>query len=426
MTDYYEILGVERSATIGVIKEAYRRLVKQERPDLGETDTRRFLEIQEAYEILSGRPVRGRTDLRAVYDLYPDNPEEGTRAVKRSIAIGATTFADEQLYADIYYRKKSNDEALRRKEKLDHDIQEEERIINDIMYRNIIQKQELFERIGIKDYFDTVYPAAAYPQYGGGRFSTSGLITCVQKLTGLYNEFEARLRIGSLVDQAKAELGIATRPWLKSIFNVGHEEQALATLALAVFGIRKHSSLTRAELVAAAHFCDQHAFDIDWLTELRKGTGGIGSPIIGLLDKHAQITWSSLSCTQNQLADYLKRLEAVLIQHLMPYGITASEIPLFLEYPPERIFQSQLQKLALVLHFVHQHMTSLPKMNKDEFRKLACHIAEQYKLKITGPFDPRDAHPPSPVEAIFGVSASPKLPEAHGNKHGSSALTYRQ
>ena len=52
MSDYYNILGVDRNASPDDIKRAYRRLASQNHPDKG-GDTQRFQEIQAAYDTLS-------------------------------------------------------------------------------------------------------------------------------------------------------------------------------------------------------------------------------------------------------------------------------------------------------------------------------------------------------------------------------------
>lgn len=63
--DYYEILGVEKSASDADIKKAYRKLAKQYHPDVNQEDKSaeaKFKEVNEAYEILSDPQKRGQYD----------------------------------------------------------------------------------------------------------------------------------------------------------------------------------------------------------------------------------------------------------------------------------------------------------------------------------------------------------------------------
>ena len=65
--DYYEILGVSKSATSDEIKKAYRKVAMQFHPDRNPGDKpaeEKFKEAAEAYEILSD------ADKRAQYDRF--------------------------------------------------------------------------------------------------------------------------------------------------------------------------------------------------------------------------------------------------------------------------------------------------------------------------------------------------------------------
>ena len=65
--DYYEVLGINRSADEKEIKRAYRKLAKKYHPDMNPGDKQaeqKFKEITEAYNVLSDQ------EKKKLYDQY--------------------------------------------------------------------------------------------------------------------------------------------------------------------------------------------------------------------------------------------------------------------------------------------------------------------------------------------------------------------
>jgi molecular chaperone DnaJ len=90
--DYYEVLGVSRTASQDEIKKAYRRLAQQCHPDKNPNDPEaeeKFKEASEAYEILSDPEKRMR------YDRY------GHEAVRSAFGERGFTWSDFHHFGDF-------------------------------------------------------------------------------------------------------------------------------------------------------------------------------------------------------------------------------------------------------------------------------------------------------------------------------------
>ncbi len=75
--DYYEVLGIQKSASEAEIKKAFRRLAREYHPDVSEhpNAAERFKEINEAYAVLSDQ------EKRAAYDRFGHQAFQGSGGV---------------------------------------------------------------------------------------------------------------------------------------------------------------------------------------------------------------------------------------------------------------------------------------------------------------------------------------------------------
>ncbi len=93
--DYYEVLGVSRSASDDELKSAFRRLARQYHPDVNNSPDaeERFKEINEAYAVLSD------ADRRAAYDRFGHAGVRGAGGVP-DFTVDFSDFAD--IFGDLF------------------------------------------------------------------------------------------------------------------------------------------------------------------------------------------------------------------------------------------------------------------------------------------------------------------------------------
>jgi molecular chaperone DnaJ len=107
--DFYLILGLERAATLGDIKRAYRRLARKYHPDINPGDRMaagQFRQIAEAYETLSDPDRRRRYDTVGQSAPTLETTTFGFEGFDFSVSVGgqsASTFGD--LFAEVFHQR---------------------------------------------------------------------------------------------------------------------------------------------------------------------------------------------------------------------------------------------------------------------------------------------------------------------------------
>lgn len=76
MYSYYDILGIEKNASQGEVKQSFRKLALRYHPDKNknsEESKKKFMQIVEAYEVLSDEMSRKSYDNLSYYTVDKDN-----------------------------------------------------------------------------------------------------------------------------------------------------------------------------------------------------------------------------------------------------------------------------------------------------------------------------------------------------------------
>lgn len=111
--DYYQILGVPKTATQEEIKKAFRKLAHQHHPDKNQGNDEKFKQINEAYQTLSSK------EKRAQYDQYGSKFEQARSQGGFSGFSGFRDFSDfasafdfsnfSDLFSDFFYGRQSRE-----------------------------------------------------------------------------------------------------------------------------------------------------------------------------------------------------------------------------------------------------------------------------------------------------------------------------
>ena len=99
--DYYEVLGVAKSASDDDIKKAYRKLAMKFHPDRNQGEKakeaeEKFKEVKEAYEMLSD------SQKRAAYDQYGHAGVDPNRGMGGGEGFGGFAEAFGDIFGDMF------------------------------------------------------------------------------------------------------------------------------------------------------------------------------------------------------------------------------------------------------------------------------------------------------------------------------------
>jgi len=103
--DYYEILGVKKTATEEEIKNAYRKLARKHHPDLNPTDkdaNKKFQQLNEANEVLSDPIKRKKYDQYGKDWQHSDQYEQARQSGRRNGRQGGESGFEGDDFSDFF------------------------------------------------------------------------------------------------------------------------------------------------------------------------------------------------------------------------------------------------------------------------------------------------------------------------------------
>lgn len=109
LSKYYKVFGLPETASQADIKRRYRQLVMRYHPDKQGGDQRKFIEIKEAYEYLSGRKTVTQTQQTHTYSASRSNSQARQQSPEDRIKQAQQRKRDnaykEHIENERYYRK---------------------------------------------------------------------------------------------------------------------------------------------------------------------------------------------------------------------------------------------------------------------------------------------------------------------------------
>lgn len=103
--DYYEILGIKKTATEEEIKNAYRKLARKLHPDLNPTDkdaNKKFQQLNEANEVLSDPIKRKKYDQYGKDWQHSDQYEQARQSGRRNGRQGSASGFEGDDFSDFF------------------------------------------------------------------------------------------------------------------------------------------------------------------------------------------------------------------------------------------------------------------------------------------------------------------------------------